>query len=52
MPSAPRRLYTTLKEEFAEHAESLMCQARLKLMLGSLEDAEDAVQLANECPSA
>jgi tetratricopeptide (TPR) repeat protein len=43
-----KRLYTTLKEEFAEHAESLMCQARLKLMLGSLEDAEDAIQLAND----
>ena len=39
------RLLGILKEEFPENAESLMCQARLKLMLGSLEDA---LSLANE----
>ena len=39
------RLYSILKEEFPENAESLMCQARLKLMLGSLDEA---IQLANE----
>jgi tetratricopeptide (TPR) repeat protein len=44
-PERAERLYVILKEEFPDHAESRMCQARLKLMLGTLDEA---IQLAND----
>lgn len=38
------RLYNLLRDDFPEHSESLMSQARLKLMMG---DAESSLKLAN-----